>query len=342
LAGIVVLTYGDEAYRDALRAAGYSGKVLQYLNAAQVNGPGPYPDNQAACDDSFVPLRNGFVRGVGDFCRDLHPHEDWFLHNGDGERLYSLVGETEIHYHMNPANPEWRVYASQRIVSQLIGPTSPGYDGIFLDNVELSLTRLTTLAANADGTVAEFDTDDDFRAAWHGYLDLIRARGGPSATIWASLVSDPNRGDYWTDYVRYLDGVMSPAFATGYDPLTVDAWENNLTQAEAALRAGTGLIAVSRGMRDDLAWQEFALASYLLIAEGDQTWFRYVSRDSNADLLSLWHYPNYEIALGPPTGERERTGATWRRTFVCGYVEVNPATRTGSIVQTSCNTGTGS
>jgi len=341
-AGIVILTYGDEPYRDALREAGYSGTILLYLNAAHVHGPGPYADASAECDETFVPLRNGIVRGVGDFCRDLHANEDWFLHNGEGDRLYSLVSGTEVHYHMDPANPEWRAYASQRVVEQLIGPQSSGYDGILLDNVDLSMTRLTDLAANADGEVQEYPSEEDYRRAWRDYLALIRARGGDAAVIWATFASDPNRGSYWSEYLPFIDGVLSPAFATGYRPLTVAGWENNLAQAEKALRGGVDLIAVSRGEQDDLEWQQFALATYLLIVEPDKSWFRYVHPESNDALLTLWQYPNYEIALGAPLGPRTESGATWRREFACGYVEVNPALQTGTIVQTECTSGTGS
>ena len=339
-ADFIILTYGDEQYRDALRQAGYAGLILQYLNASQVNGPGPYRDSSVECDTLYEPLRNGIARGVGDFCRDLHPNEDWFLHNGAGERLYSVIGGVGVWYHMDPGNSEWRAYASQAIARDIVGPNAAGFDGAFLDNVELSLTRLVEQVSNADGIVREYPRHSDYHVAWDGYLEQIRARAGPGSRIWASLVSDPNRGTLWSSYLAHLDGVMSPAFATGYDPLSENAWENNLSQAEAAIGNGKDVVAVSLGTQDDAAWQQFALASYLLISDGEHAFFRYMSDESKQALVTLWTYPNYEIRLGAALGPRTKSGATWRREFQCGYVEVNPTSRLGTIVQTACESGT--
>ena len=210
---------------------------------------------------------------------------------------------------------------------------------MLLDNVELSLTRLQTQAQNADGVVREYERDDDYRAAWSEYLGQIRFRVGDDVPLWADLVSDPNTGAKWANYVSHLDGVMSPAFATGYEPLTVSEWQNNLSQAESAVSAGKGLVAVGNGRRDDEALQQFALASYLLVSDGSDAYFRYMSNESIESVVSLWLYPNYEIKLGAALGPRAKSGTSWRRDFQCGYVEVNPTERTGAIVQTACHNG---
>ncbi len=340
LADFVILTSGDEPHRDALRQAGYAGLILQYLNASQVNGPGPYVNNEANCESEFEPLRNGIARSAGDFCRDLHPNEDWFLHNGAGERLYSLTTGSGVWYHMDPGNPDWRAYASHAIAREIVGPSALGFDGAFLDNVELSLTRLVEQAANADGAVHEYEVENDYRDAWTGYLQNVRVRVGSSLSIWANFVSDPNYGSLWSQYLAHLDGVMSPAFATGYEPLTAAKWENNLSQAEEAIAEGKYVVAVGQGRKDDEDWQQFALASYLLISDGDHAFFRYMSDESKQALVTLWTYPNYEIALGAALGPRTKSGMTWRREFQCGYVEVNASDRRGSIVQNSCNSRT--
>jgi hypothetical protein len=336
----IVLTEGDDAYRDALRSAGYDGLMLQYLNASQVNGPGPYRDAGAACDTAFKPQRNGISRAVGSFCADLDPHEDWFLHNGAGERLYSVIGESSVWYHMNPGNPGWRAFASQQIARDVVGPNARGFDGILLDNVELSLTRLKTQAQNADGLVHEYVTDESYRTAWGGYLRQVRARVGEDVPLWASLVSDPNSGATWARYVPHLDGVMSPAFATGYEPLTASEWQDNVNQAERAIADGKGFVGVGIGTQQDEELQRFALASYLLVTDGTDTYFRYMSNETAESVVSLWLYPNYEFKLGAALGPRTKVGTRWRREFQCGYVEVDPAAREGMIVQSACQNGT--
>lgn len=339
-ADLIVLTDGDTSYRDQLRAAGYNGLILQYLNASQVNGPGPYPDANAPCDSAFKPQRNGIARDAGVFCDELNVNEEWFLHNGAGQRLYSIIGESSIWYHMNPGNPGWQAFASQQIARDVVGPTARGFDGLLLDNVELSLTRLRTQAWNSDGVVKEYTSDDAYQAAWSDYLRQIRVRVGSDIPVWASLVSDPNTGATWSRYLPQLDGVLSPAFATGYDPLTVAEWQNNLSQAETALAAGKGLAAVGIGAQGDESLQQFALASYLLVTDGADAYFRYMSNASDEAVVSLWLYPNYAITLGAALGPRATSGMGWRREFQCGYVEVDPVNRRGTIVQTACRNGT--
>jgi hypothetical protein len=333
---LVTLTRGDEAYRDNLRASGFDGPILQYVVASEVNGPGPYRNNQDACDASFKPRRNGLVVGVGEFCQDVHPHEDWFLHNGAGDRLYTVISTDNIWYHMNPGNAEWRSYAQQHIVADLSGPTALGYDGIFLDNVELSIEKVSQQLGNSDGTVREYADNAAYREAWVDYLAALSDGVRPDAQLWGDLISDPGDGASVADYLISLDGAMLPAFATGYHGLDTAAWESMMSTADEIIQSGKSLVAVSRGTQDDIATEEFSLASYLTVSAGGQTFFRYVSNQSGAEYTEFWTYPNYGVQLGAPLGPRYRTGVTWRRDFQCGYVSVNPSQQTGQIFQTTC------
>jgi hypothetical protein len=40
-ANLIILTQGQEGYRDQIRGSGFSGSVLQYIVSAEVEGPGP-------------------------------------------------------------------------------------------------------------------------------------------------------------------------------------------------------------------------------------------------------------------------------------------------------------
>lgn len=334
-ADFITLTSGDEAYRTQLRAAGYTGTILQFLVAAEVNGPGPYRTASEQCDAAFEPLRNGIARAEGEFCRDIHPNEDWFLHNRAGDRLYSVVGATGVWYHMNPANEGWRSFALGHMLRDVSGETALGYDGIFLDNVEVSPVRVQTQMDNSDGTVAELPTAREFSDAWASYLSALSTGLREHGQVWASMVADSNDGDSWEAYLPSLDGVMSPAFATGYDGLSVGKWMNGIQQVEAALASGKGVVTVGIGARDDDVAQQFAFGSYLLVTNGDHLFFRYVSDENSEDISSFWLYPNYDLALGQPLGDRYRVGLNWRRDFQCGYVIVQPAQQTAEITPTS-------
>ncbi len=63
-AALIVLTKNDEAFRDELRAAGYQGKILQYILANEVDGPEPGAD----CDNAFEPWQNQALNRPGEFC----------------------------------------------------------------------------------------------------------------------------------------------------------------------------------------------------------------------------------------------------------------------------------
>lgn len=325
----LILTEGGERYRNSLRSAGYGGQVLQYVVASESEGPGPYANSSAACDASYDPLSNQAADQVGDFCKHLHPNESWFLHNGAGKRLYHYW-DGRLYYHMNPASSGWRNFALTRMKADL---SSLGYDGIFLDNVELSMGKVRAQLANSDGVVKEFSGDAALRDAWAGYLATLSAGLRSNGVLWANMVADLNNGDTWDLYLQHLDGGMFEAFATGYSGLTAARWNNNLRQAESALANGKGVLMVGRGSKSDSARQQFAFASYLLVTTGAEAYFRYGHSGSYGQ---WWQYANYDVALGDPLGPRYAVGANWRRDFDCGYVVVDPVARSGQIVETAC------
>ncbi len=332
-ARFVILTKKDEGFRDDLRAAGYTGLVLQYVLASGAEGPPEARNATAPCDPEYVPFHNQVAYQPGDFCAYLHPNEDWFLHNGAGERLYTAQGGRWI-YAMNPASAGWRAFFLSRAQRFLAGDaTAPalGYDGLFLDNVELALVRQAGQSANSDGIVREFADDDAYRAAWRGLLTELSAELRPRWPIWANLVAGTGSETDWGDYLPFLDGVMHESFATGWPraaPPTPAQWEADLRQTETVLAQGKGVIAVAEGADDRL--QPFALASFLLLGGGGPRYFRY-ARGADYD---RWHiFANEQVALGLPRGPRYRLAdGSWRRDFERGYVVADPAARAGRIV----------
>ena len=332
-AGIATVAQGKEGYGKQLREAGFTGKLLQYMQLGAVDGPGPYANASAPCNATYEPLGNQLVDAVGAFCRDVHPNESWFLHNGKGQRLYH-ADSNGTKYYMNLANPGWRAYAKQRLVADF---TSLGYDGFFFDNLDLSMFRLQRLT-NSDGVVREITSDSAYREAYIGYLAVLSEAVRPAGVFWGNMTSDPHTGSSWNAYLQYLDGGMYEAFATGYDkPLSTSKWNGDLTQAEWALANGKGILGVSQGLKGDTKKQTFGLASYLLVTNGTNAYFRYAKA---AQYGEWWQYGNYDVSLGQPTGKRYQVGTAWRRDFACGYVTADPTTQTGKIVTQSCNVST--
>jgi hypothetical protein len=90
---------------------------------------------------------------------------------------------------------------------------------------------------------------------------------------------------------------------------------------------GKSIILVSHGTQTDLALQEFAFASYLLIADGKAS-FRYAGSSA---YNQAWIYDNYKLNLGAALGKRYQNGSSWKRDFSNGSVSVDPASHVVSI-----------
>ncbi|RPH57028.1 MAG: hypothetical protein EHM81_12210, partial [Chloroflexi bacterium] len=132
----------------------------------------------------------------------------------------------------------------------------------------------------------------------------------------------------WNRYLQFLDGAMLEDFALGWDSyLNPFEWEQHMRMAETAQAQGKYAILVSQGAQNDLARQQFAFASYMLVANGFAS-FRYADADYYDE---AWMYENYRLALGAPLGMRYQEGGAWRRDFENGTVSVDPAWHTAGI-----------
>ena len=97
-------------------------------------------------------------------------------------------------------------------------------------------------------------------------------------------------------------------------------------QAEKWLSSGKGFLGVAQGTQDDTERMRFALASFMLIDQGQNSFFRYHD-STNVAYRSLWDYPEYHVDLGDPLGPRYQDGSSWRRDFACGRVMVDPVSK---------------
>jgi hypothetical protein len=335
-----ILTHGDEAYRDQLRAAGLRGPILQYLMAngasgpPRVDGPGALRNSQDLCSRSLeISYLLNTVTGIaGDFCTALHPLEENFVHNSAGERLYATLSwrestgtKTAYIYAMNPAASGWRAHLAQHARESL---QSFGFDGLFIDNLDTSLTRLQQQEANSTGTVQEFATAASFRSAAGGLLAALRGQVG-NGTIWANTVGAYEMPSDEDGYLPYLDGVMREYFVDLWNGSYASpaVWEAQLQQAEKLSSQGKAFLGVAQGSPTDMTRMRFGVASYLLVADA-RAFIRYA--DANA-YHQAWLYNEYQARLGSPTTVRYQAGGLWRRDFACGSVTVDPASHASTI-----------
>src|SRR6266498_929824 len=299
---VFVLTHKDEAQRDALKSLGVKSPIFVYLQFVEIKDPG-------SCTDG--PQGNQVAYQVGDFCEISEQHPDWFLLDQNGNRI---VNGNSVY--MDPGNTEYQAFWLQRARAL---QEQFHWDGIFIDNLEAGLSKLSS-----KGIVpAKYPDNASYQAAIEEFLHYLHDNYfGPSGqTVLANIISVSD-WKVWLRYIQYLNGAMIEAFAVDWsnDYRSPSNWENQMDAIDQALSQGKTLILVSQAKQADSNRQQFALASYLLIANQNAS-FRYADSDGYRKILL---YENYFLNLGEPLGSRYQKGFSWRRYFTKGYILVNP------------------
>ena len=307
---IFILTHKDEEERDQLRAQGITTPILQYLQLTEIQKP----EN---CSEE--PKGNQFAYKAGTFCEISAQHPDWFLLDQYGNRVHNQDGT----YYMDPGNPGYREFWLKNAQEMQV---QFGWDGVFIDNVEASLSKLHSQGIYP----ANYPNDLSYQNAIYNFLAYLRLNyfSSPGYPVFANVVSKKD-DTVWLHYLQQLDGAMIEAFAVGWssDYRTAEDWESQMELIEKALSQGKMLILVSQGTQTDMTRQQFAFASYLLITNGNAA-FRYTNSDN---YRYAWLYDNYSIDLGAALSSRYRQGLSWRRDFTNGFVLVNPITHKSQI-----------
>jgi len=307
-----ILTHKDEAQRDTLKSLGVKSPILLYLQLVEIKNPG-------SCTE--VPQGNQVAYQAGDFCRISEQHPDWFLLDQNGERIV-----TNKSVYMDPGNPEYRSFWLQRAreLQELYH-----WDGFFIDNLEASLSKLDSKGV----MIPKYPDDASYQAATEGFLQYLRDNlfEPRKLPVLANIISVRDR-QVWLRYLQYLDGAMIESFAVDWsqDYRSAANWEDQMAVIETALSQGKNLILVAQADQHDPHRQQFALASYLLVANKN-AFFRYADADGYGEVAL---YENYYLDLGKPLGLRHKDGLAWRRDFTNGYVIVNPGEQTAEIMLT--------
>ncbi len=310
---VVVLTRNDEAFRDQLKAANPSLQVLQYVLANEIQDAG-----------TAQPWRNQVAWNTGDAATLLARHPEWFARDGAGRPLVRTIDEGRTIYTMDPSHRGWTDYLVERVLAYNVGA---GWDGLFLDNVEMSLDK-----RRREGQIpAAQPTDAAWQDAMVGHVAAIhaafRAAGRP---VWANVIEGENSAAEIERLTPHLEGTMDESFGTDWDgrPRTDSSWERDLAAVEHRTARGDHSLLVAQGARDDAAARRYAFASYLLVA-GPTVSFRYA--DHHTAYADVWWSDEFDRALGRPLGPRSRAGGAWARDFEGGRVTVDPAAGTATI-----------
>ena len=310
---VVVLTRNDEGFRDQLKAADPSLQVLQYVLANEIQDAG-----------SGQPWRNQAAWNPGDAAALLARHPDWFARDEAGRPLTKRIDGGRTIYTMDPSRRDWTDYLVNRVLAHNVGA---GWDGVFLDNVEMSLGK-----RRREGPIpAAHPTDAAWQDAMVGHVAAIhRAFAAAGRPVWANVIEG---GDSIAEIERlapHLEGTMDESFGTGWDgrPRTGSSWQRDLAAVEARAARGDHSLLVAQGARSDRAALRYAYASYLLVA-GPTVSFRYA--DHTTAYAEVWWSDEFDRALGEPLGARYRTVTGWARDFEGGRVTVDPVAGTAAV-----------
>jgi Hypothetical glycosyl hydrolase family 15 len=299
----VILT-GDTgaAYLKQLRAAGYQGRVFNYVYAFGVSNHPQAWMNQLCRGGEFPALP-----------------ENFFLHDGNGNRLSrdNSQGAGSRMFAINPGDSAFRRWAIDRMRWMV---QTWGYDGIFLDEV-WGYSHLVQHWGNQTGSLREFPNAEAFKQAWRSFLTQIRQELG--VPLYANT-------EVLEDYDQSVDGSMIEHWASGWvggPAMTPARIEQIWSRLDAT---GKGAVLVTQGDRANTDLMRFGLATYLMVARPGIS-FRYTTYMNNG-YAQLWWYGDYEARLGQPVGARQRvSGSVWQRQFAGGSVRVDLASRSVQI-----------
>jgi hypothetical protein len=297
-----IFTQNDENEIDELSRLGSNGLVLQYFRVNDIQNIG---------DCSKRPFQNQVAYHPGDFCNIIENHDEWFLHDP-----FNRLIESDQYYLMDSGNRDWQEFFVTRVKES---QSWPGWDGIFLDNVEASFSK----RQRVNGMPSEYADEEAYIASIESFLHYFYANFAypNQKPVYANIIEMRNP-EIWFRYLDYLDGAMIEAFAVDWTDGYLDQseWEMQLKIAEITQSLGKGIILVAQGDRNDLHRQNFSMASYLLINNGN-AYFRF-SNDRSYD--EIWVYDIYEMELGLPINSRYYQDGKWIRDFENGRVWVNP------------------
>lgn len=312
----VILTGGDETFRNNLAANGFASTVPQYFRSEGIQDPG-------SCTAS--PANNQIANRAGDFCWISQNNPDWFLLDTNGNRM--KTSPTSNYYRMDPGSDGWRNFFVTRLLEI---QQQKGWSGLFLDNVEASLSEI-----QRDGlTPAKYPDNAGYQAAVRGFLQYLSQNYSQpyNRPVIGNIIARQDDAT-WYSYNQYMSGAMQERWSVAWsstDYLSENKWKSDMALAEQTQSQGKYIILVAPGNKTDANRQNFAFASYLLISNGMAA-FRYADEDAYGE---VWLYNNYSVDLGTPLGARYQNGTSWRRDFTRGFVVVDPVKRT-AIISTS-------
>ena len=232
---------------------------------------------------------------------EVDQHEDWFVHDVDGNRLQNKHWGW---YCMDVGNQGWREHYANYVREKI---DLYGFDGVFADDVWSHLFK--------DAWTVPLEKVPDY-PDWHHkmieFLRHVKSRVGSKLLI----VNTPNN----SDYVDVADGKMEEHFA--FKSFSSQTPIDNIDALFQISGRDKYYLASPHNMPEDTEKNMlYALCCFLLGVNGPNAYFSWRNVWSEP---SHGYRPEFDVSLGSPANEYYLIGSVYARDFEKGKVLVNP------------------
>lgn len=287
------------------------------------------PNATSAAIPTATPWTNGIIFSRDQFQKEIHPHDDWFLHDATGRRLAAVNGSSKNYfYDMNPVNREWQDYFWGYVLREYV--QRRGFSAFTIDNCHLSLSKITRDHSGC----TEYTDDAVYRAAWAAFLKRGREILGPDVVITLNAIESRSGAISKADFLAagvngYLDEAAIYSWVDYDIKIVPSSILRNLTNMARDAEAGLIVLASFRGTSAYSG--AYAYALFCMVA-GPTASFRYIAPGAGYSTVAI--LPECKLDLGQPRGPfttaTTADGIIVRREFDHYLVEANLTTRTAT------------
>ena len=261
------------------------------------------------------------------FAQLIQRHPDWILKDSNGNRLYinyACSGGTCTQYAADLTNPNgfraWWINQAQIYFSR-----NPAYKGLWIDDVNLDLSRVSDGNGNVvtpvDPTTGQSMTNQAWRTYFADFMAQVRA-AFPAAeiihnTLWNLDWTDPDiqRQIQASDWINLERGVNDAGLTGGTGYWSLDRFLSFVDNVHAN---GKGVVFDGEApMSDSDSAREYSAACFLLVSTGKD-----LIGDSS-QTPSYW-WSGFSTDLGAAVNARYVWNNLLRRDFAGGMTLVNP------------------
>jgi hypothetical protein len=250
----------------------------------------------------------------------MNQHPDWVLRDGAGRPLFipaDCNGQTCTQYAADIGNPGYRAWW----ISQARSTLAKGYEGIFIDDVNMDM-KVSNGAAQDATPIDPRSGGPMSRSSWRRYMaeftEQIAAGLGQYEIVhnshWWVEHDDPyvQRQVDSADILELERGYNDGGLVGGGGKWGFETFARHIDWVHSR---GKSVILEPYGLNE--AKQEYELASYFLTRERDDA----IASDFRSDPHNF--DSDWQVDLGVPKGSRYVWKGLWRRDYSNGVVLVN-------------------